>query len=290
MADDGADNPRGADLTSEEDREEAAGELRMPLATHLIELRRRLVICVLAFVAFFSGTLFLLYGRLYSFIHWPLARANSWLPVDRKVDTSLLALGPTDPIVVAMKLGVFAALVLASPVILYEVWAFMRPGLTPRERRAVWPIVVGAPLCFILGGCFGYLVLLPIMSYCLIMLTPMPDVVPHWAIDRMANYVLTVTAACGAIFELPIVVSILSLLGLVTPRLLTRIRKYVILGAFVLAALMTPGPDVFSQCLEAIPIVILYEISILISKVIYRGKKRRQAEQEAEDRREEQEE
>lgn len=263
------------------DDENDFDELRMPLTEHLVELRRRLLICIITYVACFLGSFGLLYRHLYRFIHWPLERANEWLPQASRIDTSLQALSPIEPILVAVKLSLIAALLFSSPMILYQIWAFVRPGLRRSERRAVRPVALAAPVCFIIGGSFGYLALLPVASFFFIKFAPMPEVVPRWTVDRTSTYVLAVAAATGVVFELPVAITLLSMLGIITPQFLSRVRKYVILVAFILAAVLTP-PDPFSQLMLAIPIIVLYEISVLISKVVYRRRERRRAEQEGE--------
>jgi len=239
----------------------------MALTDHLVELRRRMIYCIIAFVVPFLASFFALYRYLFRFIMWPYNHAAVWLSQSDAARLKLLATGPAETFLLAVKASAILGLVVACPICLHQAWLFLRPGLTARERRAVRPVLLAAPLCFLAGSAFGYRVLTPPIMLFFINRTLAVDVEPWFSVNKLGSHVLGITAACGVVFQLPIVVSVLSAIGLVTPRFLARIRKFVALGAFVAAAILTP-PDVLSQVMLAIPILLLYEVSILVSRVI----------------------
>jgi len=275
------EKPTQTEWSSKGSLAEKADELppiaRMSIGDHLLELRWRIIICLLTFSASFIAAFFLLHRRMFTFITWPMMLAAEKSSNKASLLAKPVALGPTDAIVVAMKVSLVAGLAVASPVILYQLWSFVRPGLKSRERRATWPVLVAAPLCFLTGAAFGYFILIPPVTSFLMDHAAKMGVTPTWAIGKVCNYVLGLTASSGVIFELPLVVALLSALGVVTPAFLCGIRKYVIVGSFVLAALLTP-PDIGSQAMLGVPLYVLYEISIVISRVIVRRRDLRQEE------------
>jgi len=228
------------------------------LLSHLLELRARLLRSVLAvLVAFLALIPFA--NALYTALAQPLLHS---LPSGG----TLIATEVTAPFLVPFKLAFFAALMLAMPVVLYQLWAFVAPGLYAAERRMARPLLLIATLLFYTGCAFTHFVLLPAMFAFLagtapVGVTVMPD------IGRYLDFVLVMFLAGGISFEVPVAVAVAVLLGWVTPEQLREWRGYVIVGIFILAAILTP-PDGLSQVLLALPMWALFEIGLLWARVL----------------------
>jgi sec-independent protein translocase protein TatC len=164
-----------------------------------------------------------------------------------------------------MKVAFIAGLILASPFVLYQIWAFVAPGLYQKEKRYVVPFVLGGSLFFAMGVLFGYFVAIPIgfrflLGYATDFIKPMPSM------KEYLSFSIKFLLAFGLVFEFPVVLVLLSRIGVIDAKMLARQRKYAILLIFVFAAVMTP-PDIVSQVLMALPLMGLYELSILLSKI-----------------------
>ncbi|MDQ8021087.1 MAG: twin-arginine translocase subunit TatC [Moraxellaceae bacterium] len=229
--------------------------------SHLIELRNRVVKAVIALVVVFA-CLSPWMSDIYDLLAQPMMAA---LPEG----TKMIATGVITPFFVPVKVTLMAAFVIALPVILFQAWAFIAPGLYAHERRFALPLVVASTLLFIAGMAFCYFFVFQtvfhfIASFAPKSITPAPD------IEQYLSFVLTMFLAFGVTFEVPIAVILLVKTGIVTVQKLTEIRPYVIVGAFVIAAVVTP-PDVASQIMLAVPMCILYEVGIIVSRLIQRG-------------------
>jgi sec-independent protein translocase protein TatC len=227
-------------------------DTRMTLIEHLEELRQRLIKAIIALVV---TTLFsLVFTR--QLLLALIAPLGGVLPQ---------AVRPTETFVTYMKVALMAGIALAMPVIIYQFIRFVVPGLTRRERRYLYILVPGATLLFLIGMAFCYFFMLPFaISYLHGFLS---DVIRQdWTIDYYISFVTTFLLATGLVFETPLVVFFLAKLGVVTPATLKRNRKYAIVIAFVIAAVITPTPDPFNQTLVAGPLIILYEVGILLSR------------------------
>jgi sec-independent protein translocase protein TatC len=167
-----------------------------------------------------------------------------------------------------VKLAFFAALVLAAPVLIYQAWAFVAPGLYQNEKRLAKPLLVAAVLLFYAGCAFAYFLVLPMVFGFLTAITP-EGVAMMTDISRYLDFVLVIFLAFGLSFELPVAVVVLVVLGVVTPAQLREARGYVVVGVFILAAIITP-PDVVSQLMLAIPMCLLYELGIVAGAVLKR--------------------
>lgn len=241
---------------------------KMPFLEHLGELRVRIVRSLIA----------LLVGLLISF---PFAsRVVDWLarPIQQS-GNPLVFLAVTEAFWVQMKVALFVGLFIASPAILWQVWAFVSPGLYGHEKKYAAPFVLIGSLMFIAGGAFSLLIVTPnavafLLSY------SRPGLQPMISIGSYIDFLLKFTLAFGAVFEIPIAITLASRLGLVTPKGLAKNRKYAILGAFVAAAILTPTPDVVNQTMMAGPIILLYEVGIVCARVF--GRRRPPAEAAAE--------
>jgi sec-independent protein translocase protein TatC len=189
------------------------------------------------------------------------------LPPNRR----LQALKPTTYLMLSMQIALLGGLVLALPVIFYQFWRFVTPGLLPRERRLVLPVVALSVACFLVGAIFCYTVVLPTGLLFFLSMEP-ADMTSQWAVDEYISLVLWMLLGFGVIFELPVLALFLSRLGLVSADLLRRMRRYAVVVIFIVSAILTPSPDPFSQLLMAFPLMGLYELSILICR--FGGKKR----------------
>ena len=232
--------------------------------SHLVELRNRLVKAVavvllvfLALVAIWPGP-----AAVYDFIARPMMIA---LPGDAK----MIATGVITPFLVPMKVTLLAAFIIALPWVLYQVWAFVAPGLYTHEKRLVAPLVVSSSLLFVLGVAFCYFFVFGkvfrfIYDFAPKSITVAPD------IENYLDFVMTMCLAFGVTFEVPVVVVVLVRMNLMTVEKLKAIRPYVIVGAFVIAAVVTP-PDVMSQLFLAVPMCLLFELGLLLAPMFVRA-------------------
>jgi sec-independent protein translocase protein TatC len=231
-----------------------------PFVSHLIELRDRLIRAVIAIgVAFGVLALFPGPAGLYDLLAAPLV---AHLPQG----TTLIATNVISPILVPLKITLAAAFMVALPVVLYQVWAFVAPGLYAHEKRLVLPLVISSTLLFVAGVAFCYFLVIPGMSkfiqaFAPATITAAPD------IEQYFGFVLTLFLVFGISFEVPVAVIVLVRVGVVTIEQLQRFRGYFIVGAFVVAAVVTP-PDVISQLALAIPMCLLYEAGIIAARIL----------------------
>lgn len=241
------------------DAPEPASE--QPLVEHLIELRSRLIRSLIVVVVLFLA-LVPFSNRLYALLAQPL--------IDRLPSgTQMVAIDVITPFFTPLKLAFFTAVFVAVPFLLYQAWAFVAPGLYRRERRLAMPILFSAIALFYIGCAFAYFVVLPLLFMFLTGVTP-EGVSMMTDIARYLDFVLVMFLVFGLCFEVPVATVILALIGAVTIDQLKAARPYVIVGAFVIAAVATP-PDVLSQILLAVPMCILYEVGIIAARILTRG-------------------
>lgn len=233
-----------------------AGE--RPLIAHLLELRMRLL-RGLTGLALVLLALLPLANRLYAWLAQPLLAK---LPKGGQ----LIATQVAAPFFAPMKLAFFAALMVAMPWLLYQLWAFVAPGLYRREKRLALPLLTSALALFYAGCAFAYFLVLPMVFGFLARVTP-DGVAMMTDISAYLDFVLVLFLAFGLAFELPVALVILALLGWVTPAQLREARGYAIVGIFIVAAVLTP-PDVVSQLMLAIPMCLLYEAGILAARLV----------------------
>jgi sec-independent protein translocase protein TatC len=194
-------------------------------------------------------------------------RITDWLarPVT-KLGYDLVFTAPAEAFWVQMKVGLIAGVFIAAPVILWQVWAFIAPGLHQHERKYAMPFVLIGSVMFVLGGAFSLYVVTPyaltfLLSYA------RPGLKPMITLENEVDFLLKFTLAFGAVFELPLALTLLARMGVVTARMLAKNRKYAILGAFIAGAILTPTPDAFNQALMAGPLIILYEVGIVSARI-----------------------
>lgn len=234
---------------------------------HLVELRNRLLKSVLAVLVLFLA-LFPLRNELFTLLADPLSR-------HMPAGTTLIAVQVASPFFIPLKLTALTAVFIAIPYLLYQLWAFIAPGLYQHERKLVAPLVFSSTILFYMGAAFAFFVVFPIVFGFLATAGP-HDVNFAPDIGEYLSFVTSLFFAFGFVFEVPVAIVLLVILGVITPDKLAEFRRYAILVAFIIAAILTP-PDVLSQFMMAIPIILLYEFGLLVSRFVYKAKLARAA-------------
>ncbi|WGL97867.1 Sec-independent protein translocase subunit TatC [Arsenophonus sp. aPb] len=237
-----------------------------PLISHLIELRRRILYSLFTVAVVFLALVYFS-NDIYHLVAAPLIEQ---LPVGSRMSATDVASTFFTPI----KLTFMVAVFISIPVILYQLWAFIAPALYKHERRLMLPLLVSSSVLFYLGMLFAYFVVFPLAFGFFVKTTPesvnfIPD------ISKYLSFVMTLFMAFGAAFEVPVAIILLCWTGVTTPDSLKRKRPYIIVGAFIVGMFLTP-PDVFSQTLLAVPMYLLFELGLLLSR-FYVGKGRKAA-------------
>ncbi len=274
---------------------------RAPLLDHLIELRGRLIVCVAAFLAGFI-LCFAFAEPLYIFLVKPFAAASALYtgdahggspldliavtaglrppPENTSEAVSLIYTAPLEILFTKIKLAAFGAVVLVFPVLAWQLYRFVAPGLYRNERKAFFPFLLAAPLLFLAGAALVYYVMMPFVMWFSLSQQISGEVAVS-LLPRVSDYLNLITAlllAFGLCFQLPLVVTLLGLAGILSSKMLSEGRRYAIVGVVVVAALVTP-PDPISQLMLAVPLVLLYEVSIWCVRLIeLRRKKADEAE------------
>jgi sec-independent protein translocase protein TatC len=227
---------------------------KMPLVAHLAELRKRLLIVLVTIaVLFIAG--------------WPFsdkimyAVERPMLPFTKPQFDTLTA-----PFMSHMKATFYAALFLTFPLVLAQLWLFVRPALYKREKQLVWPFVLFSYPLFVGGGSFFYFVVFPIAVEYLI--TFDPNLVPSLRIDDFLSFTVTMLFIFGATFEMPLVALLLARMGILNAPMMSKYRRYAIIASAIAAAIITPTPDAVNMLLLMVPLILLYEISILICRFV----------------------
>lgn len=228
--------------------------------SHLVELRDRLL-RALAVWLLIALALIPFANRLYGVLATPFRKT---LPDGAQ----MIAIDPASPFFTPLKLSFFVALVVAMPFIIYQLWAFVAPGLYRHEQRLAVPILVSSTLLFYLGCAFAYFLVLPTVFAFMQAVAP-AGVTVMTDISRYLDFVLVIFLAFGVTFEVPVATVILVVLGWASVEQLKQVRSYVVVAAFIIAAVLTP-PDVVSQLMLAIPMIILYEIGIIAARLLTR--------------------
>lgn len=223
----------------------------------LVELRARLIRWLVALFVIFAG--FIYYANeLYTFLAQPLLR---FLPQKHLIATQIVS-----PFFVPFRLAFTMSLIMSMPVLLYQAWSFISPALYGHERRKVWPFLFISAALFYLGIAFAYFVIFPMLFHFLAGTAP-TGVVLSPDISEYLDFTLKLLFTFGALFEIPIAMVVLSLLGVVTRARFIKMRRYAIVGAFVIGMLIAP-PDVMSQTILAIPVWMLYELGIVMTRFV----------------------
>ncbi len=254
-----AENTATAASSAGSDRE---AELpKMSFLDHLEELRKRLIVAFIAVaVAFLACWAFA--ERIFAKLQEPLTK---FLPEGDKLAYTRL----TAPFFLYMKVAFFAGLFVAAPIVLMQLWLFVAPGLYKRERRMALPFIIFGSLFFIAGGYFGWRFLLP--ATCSFFVETGKQFKQMVTVDDYFSFASTIILACGLVFETPILIFFLARIGIVTPAFLMQKFKYAVVLAFVIAAVVTPTPDMVTQAALAVPMILLYLIGVAVAYLF--GKK-----------------
>jgi sec-independent protein translocase protein TatC len=234
----------------------------MSLLEHLEELRRRIIFSLLGIAGGFA--LCWAYApKIFGYMQRPIMEALQ----RHKLDQTLIYLNPTEPFNLYLKVGLMAGLFVASPFVLFQVWSFVAPGLYRNERRYVLPFMFSTVALFVAGGLFGYFIAYPAALDFLIGYGE--QFKPMITIGEYTDLFLTIVVGLGLIFELPILVFFLSLMGVVTAGWLWRNLRYSILVIFIIAAIITPTTDIVNMCVFAAPMIALYLLSIGVAWLVH---------------------
>lgn len=234
-------------------------EGRMSFMEHLGELRTRIVWSLVA-VLVGLGAAFPFSERIMIYLARPITKTGQ----------TLKFLAVTEAFWAQMKIALITGLFVASPVILWQVWRFVEPGLHRYEKKYAVPFILVGSLLFLGGGAFALFVVTPYAIQFLLTYSKPGVLEASITIGNHIDFILKFTLAFGAVFELPLAITLLARMGVVNAKMLARNRKYAILGAFVAAAVLTPTPDIFNQTLMAGPLIILYEVGIISARIFGR--------------------
>ncbi len=253
----------------------------MPLLDHLLELRNRLVYSAIALVAGFL-VCYAFSSHIYQFLVEPLAHIYEGQTGRRMIYTGL-----TEAFFTYVRVAFFAGAFITFPFVACQLWLFIAPGLYRREKQALLPFLAATPVLFFIGGAFAYYVVFPLAWRFFVSFETHggPNMLPIELEPRVAEYldlVMKLIFAFGLAFELPVALTLLGKVGILSADALTRNRRYAIVGVFIAAAIITP-PDVISQTALAIPLLLLYEISIFLVKRVEKGRREAEAAASAED-------
>lgn len=275
-------------LDQEFDKEEEDSGGEMSFIGHLEELRWH-VIRAVASILVFAIIAFIYIQEIYQYVIVAPSKPDFWtykmlcklsviVGYDdlcvKALNFQLQAIGMGDNFTMSMTSSVIAGLIFAFPYAFWEMWRFIKPGLRPSERRSARGAVFYVTFLFLSGVMFGYYVVTPLAINFLASYTLDPSIINQFSITSYISLVATLTLACGVAFQLPIVVFVLSKIGILTPVFMREYRRHSMIVILIVAAVITPSPDIYSQILVAIPLFLLYEISILVSSKVEREKLR----------------
>ena len=283
-------------MSGESYRERQRPEMtdRQPITEHLGELRKgiftSLIVVAIGFAVsfYYSEQIFsILILPMHYILSFSLEEPYLAFRKTGSADLNLVFLAPAEALWMHFKIAFISGAIATSPVIFYQVWRFVSPGLLQKEKKYALPFVFVTTLLFITGALFCFIIVLPFaMNFLLNYKTE--NLKPMISVGKYVDFCLKFIVAFGLVFELPVIVVFLTRMGIVTTEFLSKNRKYAVLVAFILAAFLTPTPDAFNQTLMAVPIIVLYEAGILASKVLNRISSRKEKEKEKNEKKEDQ--
>lgn len=252
---------------------------QMTFMEHLLELRKRLWVSMLV-IFICMGLAMVFYKPLVNFLRWPADSLNQHYAAQHikdlekdpnavQVEIKLISTDPMETLLMVMWLSIGAGLVFSSPVLIYQLWAFVAPGLREKEKRAIKPVLYGGIFFFLAGCALAYFVLFPVSIRFFSLLNAELTVASQWTMDKYSSLLLNMMAICGVVCETPLVVAGLAKLSVLKPGHLTQYWRFCIFGAFVLGAVFSPGTDIMSMLLFSGLLLSLYVVSIIMAHVFY---------------------
>ena len=235
---------------------------KQPFLTHLEELRKRIIICVIAIGIGFIGS-YAFSKQLFNLLTLPL---KAVLPAD----SNLIYTNLPEMFIAHIKTSLIVGIILATPVIFYQIWKFLAPALLQNEKKYMFPFVFFSTILFVIGASFGYFIVFP-YGFEFFVSFATDDIQALPSVKQYFSFAIRLLFAFGIVFEMPVAILFMTKLGIITPDLMRKYRKYAFLSAFIISAILTP-PDVATQVMMALPIIVLFEISIFISKGVYKKK------------------
>ena len=252
---------------------------KAPLTEHLFELRDRIIVSLIV-VSITFGICFYYSEYIFRLLTMPMHNTLTFslkspfvyfTPV-QNTDLTLVFLAPAEALWMHLKISLISACIISSPVIFWEIWRFISPGLLSKEKKYAIPFIFSTTFLFLLGALFCFIIVLPFaINFLLNYKTA--NIKPMISAENYIDFCLKFILAFGAVFELPVIVVFLTRMGIVTTDFLAKNRKYAVLIAFIISAIITPTPDAFNQTLMAVPMIILYEAGIWASRILNRMKK-----------------
>ncbi len=270
------------------DDEEPSGEKEMTFLEHLEELRWHIIRSVAAILVFMIAA-WVMMGKIFNLIilapsrpdFWTyrkLCDLGNWTGIDSlcvdKLNFSLMSREVSGQFMMQLTASAIVGLLVAFPYVFWEIWRFIKPGLKITEKKAANGSVFFVTLLFFLGIMFGYFVVAPFAINFLVNFQIDPSIENQFDIQSYISVLATLTLACGVTFQLPMAIFVLTRIGIVTPKFLKEYRKHAFVVILIVAAIITPSPDMISQILVAIPLYILFEISIVVSERVYKRKQK----------------
>lgn len=259
---------------AEREEEPRPGEVNMSFMDHLMELRARIILSLVIFVACCTVS-WIYYDRLFELVRQPIVDYNAGASEEAQIKLQVIA--PTEAFGFVVSLGIWAGLLFASPIVAYQIWRFVSPGLYRGEKMAILPIFTVGILFFASGAWFAYRYTIPLALEFLAPFAPKLEAVIEYRLRDYLWFFIMIHVSFGIVFETPLVILALARMGLVTARGLVRRWQYVIVGAFILGAILTP-PDVMTQAVMAGSLLALYTLSIILAAVF--GRRRPESDEE----------
>lgn len=247
----------------------------MSFLDHLGEFRKKITVSLIALGLTFMATFnyseyflqFIMFPLRYSLEFSVKKMYMYFVYADKLKSTKLVFLAPAEGFWMNMKISLVAAFIIALPVFFQQIWSFISPGLHSKEKKYVVPFIFIATALFLAGAAFCFFIVLPFALDFLLNYKVGDYMMPMLSVGQYVDFCLKFVLAFGAVFELPVLIVFFTRMGFVTPRTLAKHRRYAVVIAFIVAAILTPTPDAFNQTLMALPMIVLYEVGIIASRI-----------------------